>query len=140
MFQKLIIVGNIGKDPEARFTPQGNQVTTFSVAVNRKYSGREGQKVEEVTWFRVQAWNKLGEICKQYLSVGKQVLVEGRLVVDGKTGGPRMWTDPEGNPRAAFEIFAETVRFLGRRTEDGENRNDEAAGTTPAAVQEEIPF
>lgn len=110
-FHTIIIVGNLGKDPESRVTPNGNQVTNFNVASNRKYTGSNGQVVSETTWFRVSAWNKLAENCQKFLKKGKMVLVEGRLICDPKTGGPKVWQGQNG-AGAAFEVDASTVRFL----------------------------
>ena len=76
MYQKVIIVGNLGGDPELRYTPQGDPVTSFSVATNRRWTGRDGQPGEETCWFRVSVWGKQAESCNQYLSKGRQVLVE----------------------------------------------------------------
>ena len=113
MFQKLILVGNLGRDPELRFTPQGRAVTNFSVATNESWTGQDGQKNERTTWFRVSVWGKSAEACAQYLSKGRQVLVEGRLNIDSETGGPRIWTSQDGAPRASFEVTAFNVKFLG---------------------------
>jgi len=92
MYQKIIIMGNLGNDPEMRYTPQGKPVTNFSVATNRKWTNADGTPGEETIWFRVSAWGKLGEVCNQYLSKGRQVFVEGRLRPDPETGAPRIWT------------------------------------------------
>ena len=82
MFHTLIIVGNLGKDPEMRYTPSGQAVTSFSVASNRKYTSSNGEQVNETIWFRISAWGKQAEICNQYLKKGSRVLVEGRLTPD----------------------------------------------------------
>ena len=111
MYHTIILVGNLGKDPEMRYTQSGQSVTSFSVATSRKYTGSDGQKIEETVWFRVSAWGKLAEICNQYLHKGSKVFVEGRLVADGN-GGPRVWTRQDGTPSASFEVNADTVRFL----------------------------
>jgi len=118
MFQKIIIVGNLGRDPEMRYTPSGQAVTNFSVATNRQYTDSSGQRVKETTWFRVSAWGRQAETCNQYLRRGSKVLVEGRMNVDGETGGPRVWTDQNGNVRASFEITATSIQFLSTRQED----------------------
>ena len=111
MFQKVIIVGNLGKDPEMRYTPGGQPVTNFSVATNRRYT-KDGAKVDETVWFTVTAWGKLAETCAEYLSKGRKVLVEGRLTADAETGGPRVWEDNSGQARASYELNALTVQFL----------------------------
>lgn len=112
MYHTIIIVGNLGKDPEMRYTPAGQAVTSFSVASSREYTGSDGQKVKETVWFRVSAWGKQAESCNQYLRKGSKVLVEGRLVPDPATGGPKVWTSKEGKTGASFDVSADTVRFL----------------------------
>jgi single-strand DNA-binding protein len=136
MYQKLIIAGNLGGDPEMRYTPSGQAVTNFSVATNRKWSNPDGSQAEEVTWFRVTAWGKLGETCNQYLSKGRAVLIEGRLNPDKGTGGPRVWTGQDGQPRASFEVTAETVKFLGGPRDGGHAESAPA----PELGAENIPF
>ena len=122
MFQTLILIGNLGKEPEMRFTPSGQPVTTLSVATNRRYSGANGQAVKETTWSRVTSWGKQAETCNQFLHKGSKVLVEGRLTPDPETGGPRVW-ETNGRHGASYEVIASVVRFLSGR-EDGEE--DEA--------------
>ncbi len=117
MFHTIIIVGNLGRDPEMRYTPSGMAVTNFSVATSRKYSTSDGQQISETTWFRISAWGKQAEICNEYLRKGSKVLVEGRLRPDPATGGPRIWTSQDGSARASFEVTASTVRFLSSRAE-----------------------
>lgn len=111
MYHTLIIVGNVGRDPEMRYTPTGQAVTSFSVASNRSYA-KDGAQVKETIWFHVSAWGKLGENCKQYLEKGSSVLVEGRLNPDPATGNPRIWEKNDGTPSASYEVTAATVRFL----------------------------
>jgi len=115
MYQKVIIVGNLGRDPEMRYMPNGRAVTNFSVATNRRWTNQDGSQGEETVWFRVSTWGKQAETCNQYLSKGRQVLIEGSLRPDPETGGPRIWTGNDGRARASFEIVAWTVRFLGGR-------------------------
>lgn len=117
MYQKIIIVGNLGRDPEMRYTPSGQPVTNLSVATNRKWTNADGTPGEETIWFKVSVWGKQAESCNQYLSKGRQVMVEGRLRPDPATGGPRIWTGQDGVVRASFEVTAFTVKFLGGRTE-----------------------
>ena len=139
MYQKVTIVGNLGNDPEMRYTPSGVPVTRFSVATNRRWTSPEGESREETVWFRVSAWRGLAETCNQYLSKGRQVLVEGRMVADKETGGPRLWTGNDGVARASYELNALTVRFLGGRGE----REEELPPEAPEAAdegEEEIPF
>ncbi len=105
---KVQIIGNLGRDPEMRYTPQGKAVTSFPVAVNRKWSGGE-----ETIWFRVSAWERLAEICNQYLAKGKQVYIEGRIKE------PDVYTDRNGVTRASLEITATEMVMLGGGPSDG---------------------
>ena len=129
MYQKVIIIGRLGQDPEMRYTPSGQPVTTFSVATDYRWTDQEGQQQKRTTWFRVTAWRKLAETCNQFLSKGRQVYVEGQMRPDPATGGPRTWTGNDGVVRASYEVTAFTVKFLGGRGEAG----------APAAAEEEGP-
>ncbi len=139
MYQKLTIVGNLGRDPEMRYTPDGTPVTNFSVATNRRWTNADGSQGEETVWFRVTAWRRLGEVCNEYLEKGRQVLVEGRLKPDAETGGPRVYQRRDGGYGASFEVTAQTVKFLGRA---GQVAADvpEMPDQAPAEDEEEIPF
>jgi single-strand DNA-binding protein len=150
MYQKIVIVGNLGGDPELRYTPSGQAVANFNVATNRKWTGGDGQLNEETTWFRVSVWGKQAETCNQYLSKGRQVLIEGRMTVDRETGGPRVWQAQDGSWRASYEVTAITVQFLSGRSGDsggGYNDNQSAyagpsggnSGGAPV-TEDEIPF
>ncbi len=143
MYQTIIIVGNVGRDPEMRYTPSGQAVTSFSVATNRQYTNNNGEVVKETIWFRVSAWGKQAETCNQYVKKGSKVLVEGRLTADPATGGPRIWTSQDGSSRASFEVSAGTVRFLSSRAES----EGGSTGSAPVAEDggaptndEDIPF
>ena len=138
MYQKIIIAGNLGRDPEMRYTPTGQAVTNFSVATNRQFTSSDGQLVKETIWFRISAWGKLAETCNQYLRRGSKVLVEGRLNADPQSGGPRVYTRTDGTTGASFEITAGTVRFLSTRQEDDEYLASEPMGDQIA--EDEIPF
>jgi len=148
MYHTIIIVGNLGRDPEVRYTPSGQPVTSFSVATNRQYTNNAGETIKETLWFRVSAWGKTAEVCNQYLKKGSKVLVEGRLMADPATGGPRIWTGQDGAARASFEVTANTVRFLSSRGEAAVEEEASSAGmnatdTAPAGkpVEEDnIPF
>ena len=118
MFHTLIIVGNLGGDPEMRYTPSGQAVTRFSVATNRKYTTSNGESVKETTWFRVDVWGKQAETCNNFLKKGSRVLVEGRLNPDKETGGPRAYIKQDGTAGAHYEVTAMTVRFLSSRAEE----------------------
>jgi single-strand DNA-binding protein len=140
MYQKVIIVGNLGQDPEMRYTPDGTPVTNFSIATNRRWNSPDGNQNEETVWFRVTAWRQLAELCNQYLSKGRQVLVEGRMTPDRDTGGPRVWTGNDGQARASFEVTALTVRFLGGRGEGGDTSLSTQEPPPPDIGEDEIPF
>lgn len=140
MYHTIIIVGNVGRDPEMRYTPSGQAVTSFSVATNRKYTSSNGESVSETTWFRVSAWGKQAEIVNQYLKKGSKVLVEGRLTPDKETGGPRIWNAQDGASRASFEVTAQTVRFLSSRGEGDGHAAMESGDLAPAPAEDDIPF
>jgi len=113
MYHTIIIVGNLGRDPEMRYTPSGLPVTSFSVASNRTFT-RDNQQVKENIWFKVTTWGKQAETCNNYLIKGSKVLIEGRLT-PGDNGSPRMWTAQDGTSRSSYEVTANTVRFLSSR-------------------------
>jgi len=108
---KVIVVGNLGQDPEMRFTPNGSPYTNLRVAASRRYYDSDRNLVEETEWFNIVTWGKLAERCNQYLSKGRLVYVEGRF-------RSRTWTDANGNKRERFEIVADSVQFLGRGASD----------------------
>ncbi len=143
MFHTIIIAGNIGRDPEMRYTPSGVPVTSFSVASSRQYSNTQGQTVKETIWFRVTCWSKLAEYANNYLKKGNKVLIEGRLVPDPNTGGPRVWTRNDGTASASFEVNASTIRSLTTRSES-ENAGNAIGGVPEYSDSEidedEIPF
>lgn len=144
MFQTIILAGNLGRDPEMRYTPSGQPVTSFSVATNRQYTNNNGETVKETIWFRISVWGKMAETCNQYLKKGSKVLVEGRLTADAATGGPRIWNAQDGSARASFEVNAQTVRFLSNRAETegavsgGAPVSEE--GLAPGGDEGDIPF
>ena len=112
MLNKITVIGNVGRDPEMRYTPSGSPVTSFSLATNRNYTTADGERHEETEWFRVVAWNRLAEQCNQYVTRGMRVYAEGRLKSD-------TWTDREGQTRFTNEIIAFTVLFLDRAQQRG---------------------
>jgi single-strand DNA-binding protein len=130
MYQKILIVGNLGRDPELRYTPAGSPVCNFSVAVNRR---RNDEDV--VVWFRVVAWGSLAEACNTYLSKGRQVLVEGELLSDHATGGPKVYTRSDGTAGASFEVKAHVVKFL-----QGGREQEQKQEPEPEPWQEDLPF
>jgi single-strand DNA-binding protein len=121
---KAILIGNLGADPELRYTPGGQAVTTFRLATTERWTGQDGQKNEKTVWHNIVAWGKQAETAKEYLSKGRQVYVEGRI-------DNRSYDDKEGNKRYVSEIVAQRIQFLG-------SRGDAAPDTTaaPAAAQE----
>jgi single-strand DNA-binding protein len=103
---KVMIIGHLGRDPEMRYTPSGRPVTTFSIATNRTWSTSDGERHTETEWFNVVSWSNLAEICKQYLSKGLQVYIEGRLQT-------RKWEDADGIKHTSVEIVANEMLMLG---------------------------
>lgn len=149
MYNKTIVVGHLGKNPEMRYTPSGQAVTSFSVAVSRQYTTGNGEQVKETTWFRASAWGKTAENCNKYLKKGSKVLVEGRLVPDKATGGPRIWTRQDGSSGASFELSAAVVVFLSPRGDGTEAEHHmeeegmfsgEFEGTQQQPPEDDIPF
>ncbi len=140
MYQRLVLVGNLGRDPEMRYTPNGTAVTSLSVATSRKYTTADGQHKDETIWFRVSVWGKQAEPCNQYLTKGSRVLVEGKLVPD-ENGGPRIWTGSDGKPRASFEVRADSVQFMSTKREGAaaSGAPNAAPGAAPEAAMEEQP-
>jgi single-strand DNA-binding protein len=133
---KVMIIGNLGRDPEMRYTPSGAPVTTFSVAVNRRWTSQDGQQQDETEWFNVVAWNKLAETCSQQLSKGRLVYVEGRLRT-------RSWDGQDGQKHYRTEIIASAVQFLDSARARGQDSaaasgvDDELGGDIEA---DDIPF
>lgn len=130
MFNKVILIGNLTKDPELRYTPQGTAVASFRLAVTSKF--RSGDEMKEETLFiDVVVWGKQGETCSQYLSKGRPVLVEGRLQ-------ERRW-ESDGQQRSKMEVVAQTVRFLGGRRDEGQGRQ-QTSGRPPEEISDIEPF
>lgn len=149
-FHKITIVGNLGRDPEMRYTPGGQAVTNFTVASNRQYTTSNGEKVKETVWFRISAWGRQAETVNQYLKTGSQVLIEGRMTPDKESGGPRIWTRQDGTSAASYEVSADRVVFLSGRGDDaggggagaagGGNYQNEPAQQQASPDEDEIPF
>jgi len=112
---KVILIGNLGRDPEVRYTPGGLAVANFSMATSETWKNKEGEKETRTEWHRIVAWGKLGEICGEYLSKGKQVYIEGRIQT-------REWEDKEGNKKYTTEIIALQMLMLGSRESADESR------------------
>ncbi len=132
---KVMIIGNLGRDPEMRYTPSGQAVTQFTVAVNRNYKDGQGEWQEETEWFRVVAWGPLAERTAEYLRKGRKVYVEGRLQT-------RQWEDRDGQKRYTTELIAQTCTPLDRRPQEegGDLGGDESfASARPAARPARTP-
>ena len=144
MYQKIIVVGNVGRDPEMRYMADGTAVTSFSVATNRSWNDKQtGQRVDETTWFRVSVWGRRAEVANQYLTKGSKVLVEGRIKPDPNTGGPKLFTRQDGSIGSSYEITADNFSFVGSREDAGEFAADgesSGGGGSPAHEEDEIPF
>jgi len=104
---KIMLIGNVGSDPEMRYTPNGKAVTSFRMATNYRYAGSDGEQREETEWFRVSVWGRQAESCNQFLSKGKRIYVEGRL-------RSRSWEGQDGQMRTSLEVSANRVIFLDR--------------------------
>jgi single-strand DNA-binding protein len=133
---KVQIIGNLGADPEMRFTANGRAVTTMRVACSRSYTTQDGERREETEWVRVVAWARLAELASQYLAKGRSVYVEGRLQT-------REWEDKEGQRRFMTEVVAQDIQFLDRRGGgDYDGDSGSQAGATPAGSvdPDDLPF
>jgi single-strand DNA-binding protein len=146
-FNKIIVIGNLGRDPELRYTPQGNAVCNFSVATSEKKRDKAGEMQEVTTWFRVTTWNKQAENASKYLTKGRPVYVEGRLRIEE-------WTDRDGKNRYTLEVNATDLQFLGggqnehsssdsTAEQEFSQTNDfqtDASSTASSPTDEDIPF
>ncbi len=138
---KVMLIGNLTRDPELRYTPQGTAVCTIGMATNRTWVTESGEKREETEFHRIVAWNKLAELCSQLLFKGRRVYVEGRLQT-------RQWTGQDGQPRQATEIVIEDMLVLDNKRQEGQEAPAEqpiepevaVAPAADAAVAEDIPF
>ena len=135
---KVILIGNLGGDPELRQTPSGTSVATFTLATNETWTDKDGQKQERTEWHRIVAWARLAEICGQYLTKGRQVYIEGRLQT-------RSWEDRQGNQRKTTEIIAQNMQMLGGRGQDGgggggREQTPEFAAETVKIEDDDLPF
>jgi len=140
MYQKVILVGNLGRDPEMRYTPSGQQVTNFGMATSESWKDANGEKHERTLWWRVAVFGKMGEACNTYLKKGSKVLVEGRMIADEK-GNPRIFTRQDGTAGTSFEVTAAAVKFLSSRAESGGGQpGGEMVEADAPAEEGEIPF
>lgn len=128
-FQQLLIIGRVGRDSEMRYTPNGQAVTSFSVAVSEEYT-KDGSKVKSTVWIRVSVWGKLAEVCNQYVRKGMLVQCVGKLKGDD-SGSPRIFNKQDGTPSTSFEMTAQSVLFL--------SKND-APVAKSEQVEEDMPF
>jgi single-strand DNA-binding protein len=130
---KVILIGRLGSDPEVRYTPSGVAVANFNIATSEEWKDKDsGEKRERTEWHRIVAWRRLGEICGEYLSKGRQVYVEGRLQT-------RDWEDRDGNKRYTTEIVATDIQFLGTRDSSETARPGGTSGGTSSADFQGIP-
>jgi single-strand DNA-binding protein len=131
---RITVIGNLGSEPEMRFTPSGRPVTSFRVATNWRYTTPDGERKEETEWFSVVAWGRLAEQCNQFLTKGRLVYVEGRLRL-------RTWDGQDGQRRARNEIVADRVKFLDRQSAviAAENKPTEES-ETGEIEPDDIPF
>lgn len=127
MYQQIVIAGRLGNDPVMRYTPGGKAVTNFNVAVNRRWTDGNGAAQEKTTWFRVTAWDKLAELCNQFLSKGRLVLVSGEVEASAFTG-------QDGEVRASLDLNARNVRFLDRASDHGQEPAAAPQGEATASV------
>lgn len=136
MYQQITLIGNLGEDPTMRYTPSGVPVASFSLAVNRSWTGQDGQKQDKTTWFRISVWQKQAEVVSQYLAKGRQVLVVGEME------DARAYQDKDGNLRASLEVRASSVRFLGQKGDAvaASNGNGDSLGNVNVEDSSEIPF
>ncbi len=126
---KVFLMGNLTRDPELRYVPSGSAVANFSVAVNRSYKDNAGEKKEEVSFIRVVVWGKMAEICGEYLTKGRPVLVEGRLK-------SRSWEAQDGQKRSVLEVIASSVQFLGARGDKVQSPAGDQGGSNNVGVGE----
>ncbi|MBW1740274.1 MAG: single-stranded DNA-binding protein [Deltaproteobacteria bacterium] len=134
---KVILIGNLGRDPEVRYTPSGTAVANFSLATTENWTNKEGEKESHTEWHRIVAWGRLGEICGEYLSKGSQVYIEGRIRTNE-------WEDQEGNKRETKEIVAFTMQMLGSRAPaeplSNESLGPESKTASKGPTEDDIPF
>lgn len=126
---KVMLIGNLGKDPEMKYTPQGTAVTTFSMAVSRSRKSPDGQMIDETEWFRVVAWERLAETCNEFLRKGSKVYIEGRLQT-------RKWTAQDGQERQMVEVVANEMLLLDSRQQGGPQGGGGYSDERPAPVRQ----
>ncbi len=139
-FNRITIVGYLGRDPELRYTSDGTPVCDFSVATTERRKDRSGEPQDITTWFRVTVWRRQAELAGQYLAKGKQVYVEGRLI-------QKEYQDRDGNTKYTLEVTASDIQFIGSRAEEGSSARDESstkprqqAAAAAPVTEDDIPF
>ncbi len=130
---KVMLIGNLGRDPEMRYTPSGRPVTTFSVATNRSWKSSDGERRSETEWFNIVAWGNLAEICNQYLKKGHQVYIEGRLQ-------SRSWEDDDKKKHQTTEVVAKEMVMLGDKRKEESGENSAESEIDSEGDEEEFPF
>lgn len=133
---KAILIGNLGADPEIKYTPSGTAVANFSLATHEQWTNKDGEKGERTEWHRIVAWGRLGEICGEYLKKGSPVYIEGRIQT-------RSWEDRDGNKRYTTEIVAQAMQMLGSARKDGQARSSEERYPVEEPISipdDDIPF
>lgn len=128
-FNRVFLIGNLTKDPELRYTPQGTPVATLRMAINSPFKGKDGQAQEEVCFINVVVWSQLAEVCNQYLQKGRSVFVEGRLQ-------SRSWKDKDGNNRSTIEVKAVRVQFMPKFAPKDEGKEEKSVdlGDAPEEI------
>jgi single-strand DNA-binding protein len=129
---KVILIGNLGRDPELRYTQGGQAVANFTLATTERFPSKDGERQERTEWHRIVAWARTAELCAQYLSKGRSVYIEGRLQT-------REWEDREGQKRRTTEIVAQTVQFLGGRDGGGSSGPRAGGSDVPPADDDGAP-
>ena len=130
---KVLLIGNVGTDPEMRFTPNGNPVTSFRIATNRVYTTSEGERKQETEWFTIVTWRKLAESCNQFLTKGQRVYVEGSLRT-------RIWEGQDGQKRSRVEVVANRVLFLDKQATAMLPGDESAIEVADEVEPEDLPF
>lgn len=140
MYQHITLVGNLGRDPELRYTPAGQPVTDLSVATKEVWKDQAGEKKDRTTWWKVSVWGKQAENCNQFLTKGSRVLVEGTMRGD-ESGNPRTYQKKDGTTGSSYEITAKEVRFLSAKngSDDGDGASAPAATKAGVAI-DDLPF
>ncbi len=135
MINKVILIGNLGSDPEIRYTQSGTAVATFSVATTERWKNKDGQQQEQTEWHRIVAWRRLAEICGEYLSKGSKVYIEGKLQT-------RKWEDRDGNTRYTTEVVANEMKMLSPRgaSSDSEQFQEDPPFPEPSTTENDVPF